>query len=302
MGHISFEEISKKLKSIGVKNHDFHLLTIDKDLIGVDPYSPYLSVEQKRKIDIECMNNYWYFLREVVRIPDPGNPKGKSYEMREHILALHYAMNLNLDVIIEGEMLTGKTIAALSRYLWIINFGATNTEIRFLDIAHADSKLALAKLKTMKRLLPDYMQGSNKIDNQNELLVEAHNRIITTPGARSKESADNIGRACTQPIQMFDNFTFAVYNQIIHEASLPAYVKSKHIAQKHGRPYGRLFITYDREKLETDNERYAYQFSRDAVRFDFTRYDHTETELRNLIDRQSAYGYILIKAKKNDTY
>ena len=68
----SFVLMHQYLKSIGIKNNKFMLALLDKDLAGVDPHDPKLNQFMKQKILRECMANYWYFLREVVRIPDQG--------------------------------------------------------------------------------------------------------------------------------------------------------------------------------------------------------------------------------------
>ena len=68
----SFIKISNYLKAIGIKNNSFMLALIDPDLQGVDPFDPHLNAYYKQKVLREVMCNYWYFLREIVRIPDAG--------------------------------------------------------------------------------------------------------------------------------------------------------------------------------------------------------------------------------------
>ena len=62
----SFTRLSLVLKKMGIKNNYFFLSLLDRDLIGVDPRSPDLTVVQKAKILRECKRNVWYFIREVV--------------------------------------------------------------------------------------------------------------------------------------------------------------------------------------------------------------------------------------------
>ena len=52
---------------------------LDPDLDGIDPFDKTLPPVYKQKILRECMFNYWYFLREVVRIPSAGSPEGVPY-------------------------------------------------------------------------------------------------------------------------------------------------------------------------------------------------------------------------------
>ena len=79
--NISFLKVSKKLRDRGVKNNKFMLELKDPTLQGVDPYDPNLTADQKIRIYAECCNNVWYFLREVVLIPNPGKN-------------IHYSANL----------------------------------------------------------------------------------------------------------------------------------------------------------------------------------------------------------------
>lgn len=98
----SFLEMHYYLKSIGIKNNAFMLALLDPDLAGVDPHDKNLNTLMKQKILRECVNNYWYFLREVVRIPDSGSTGGGSkYKLTRGNLALNFAMILNLNIFLE---------------------------------------------------------------------------------------------------------------------------------------------------------------------------------------------------------
>ena len=70
----SFLEMHYYLKAIGIKNNKFHLLLYDRDLANVDPYDPTLPTFIKQKIFLECQRNFWYYVREVVRVHSQGGP------------------------------------------------------------------------------------------------------------------------------------------------------------------------------------------------------------------------------------
>ena len=94
----SFLDMHYYLKSIGIKNNKFMLTLYDKDLAGIDPYDPRLNQMMKQKILRECLCNYWYFLREVVRIPDQGaQGSGVKYKLHRGNLALSFLDLLNLN-------------------------------------------------------------------------------------------------------------------------------------------------------------------------------------------------------------
>ena len=72
----SFLEMHYYLKAIGIQRNAFHLILFDADLRGVNPRDPNLNQIMKVKILRECMINYWYFIREVVRVPEQGGAIG----------------------------------------------------------------------------------------------------------------------------------------------------------------------------------------------------------------------------------
>ena len=96
----SFLDMHHYLKSIGIKNNEFMLTLIDPDLDGIDPHDPNLSPYYKQKVLREVMCNYWYYLREVVRVPSAGGAPMK-YELHRGNMALNFCLALNLSVFLE---------------------------------------------------------------------------------------------------------------------------------------------------------------------------------------------------------
>ena len=82
----SFLQLAMDLKKLGVKNWYFMLEIKDYSLINVDPYQcdenghTTLSNDIITRIVTECSRNPWYYLREVCRIEDQGNPNGIPYK------------------------------------------------------------------------------------------------------------------------------------------------------------------------------------------------------------------------------
>ena len=74
----SFSQVAKDLKTLGRRNFYFMLEIYDYSLINIDPYAcdkegkTTLTKDQVSRVMIECARNPWYFLREIVRIPDQG--------------------------------------------------------------------------------------------------------------------------------------------------------------------------------------------------------------------------------------
>ena len=81
----SFLQLANDLKTLGISNCYFMLEIYDYSLVNVDPHAcdkdgkTTLTKDQISRIITECKRNPWYFLREVVRITEPGNPNGTPY-------------------------------------------------------------------------------------------------------------------------------------------------------------------------------------------------------------------------------
>ena len=108
---------------------------MDKDLDGVDPYDPNLPLFMKQKIFIECQRNFFYYIREVIRIQSQGGPY-VPYELNRGNLALNFCFTLNLNIYQEQPRQTGKTVGAEAWYSWVYNFGSRNANMVFLNKKH----------------------------------------------------------------------------------------------------------------------------------------------------------------------
>ena len=152
----SFLDMHHYLKSIGIRNNEFMLALIDPDLENIDPHDPHLNAYYKQKVLRECICNYWFFLRECVRIPVSGKPA--RYKLNRANLAMNFCMALNLNIFLEQPRQTGKTVSAAIRYLYVYNFGTTNCKMAFLHKSMEGSKDNLQTLKDIRDLLPPYLQ------------------------------------------------------------------------------------------------------------------------------------------------
>ena len=209
----SFLNMHYYLKDKGIKNNDFFLAILDRGLVGVDPRDSRLNKHMKARILRECMLNYWYFIREVVRVPDQGGAVGSGvrYELTRANLALNFGFVRNWNMFLEIPRQNGKTVSAIIRYLWIFNFGTSNSEFMFINKKHEDSKLNLSRFKELRASLPDYLQmdaaigpDGKKINVTNTVETLVHplnrNKIKTMASAKNKVAANSLGRGTTVPI------------------------------------------------------------------------------------------------------
>ena len=190
----SFLDMHYFLRQKGIVNNKFFLVLYDSDLLNIDPRDPRLNLYYKRKILAECMRNFWYFAREVVRIPMQGGEigGGTRYRLTRANLALNYGFIMNWNIYSEQPRQTGKTISALVYYLWVFLFGSRNSKMLFLNKKLDDSKMNLQSLKDLRAALPDYLRmdkvygadGKPRKVSENVESIKNHNngnRITTKP-------------------------------------------------------------------------------------------------------------------------
>ena len=303
----SFLKMHYFLKAKGIKNNAFFLLIYDTGLIGVNPYDPTLTRQMKLRILKECVNNYWWYLRCVVRIPEEGGAagSGKRYQLSRANLAMSYMFVYNINQFVCMPRQQGKTVSALLWYLWCFNFGTTNSRIMFANKKHDDSKSNLRTLKNLRSALPDYLRMESvigrdgkqiRVPNTAETLQNPINKnlISTLPGARTPSLADGAGRGATVPLLYFDEFAFLPYNDIVYTAAAPAFSTASENAKKNGAPYGMLITTTPGD-LTTKEGQFAYRITENATQWNEAYYDYSYDKLIDLIKSNTQSSFMNIR-------
>ena len=227
--NVSFIAMASILHKKGIENYNFFLKLYDEDLIGVDPYDENLSMEMKYKIIIECRRNFWYFVREVMRIPGVGH-----FVLHRGNLATAWSLLNNINIYLILPRQHGKTWLVLAYALWVFNFGSDHTKMMFMNKQLKDSQENLKRLREAREELPEYLRlksgedekGKMKdfTDNVNTIKNGLHNEIVTSSSARNPQQAENVGRGLTLPFVWFDELAFLAFNQIIYTAMAPALI------------------------------------------------------------------------------
>lgn len=249
--NLSFIQTAIDLHRLGVKNNRFFLMLYNEDLVGVDPHSPFLTEQQMFDVINECYINPWYFLREVVRIPDQGG-SGIAYQLNRGNLASTFLYLLNVDHYLVLPRQIGKTMSTISILLWSFIFGTSTSEFMFINKSLEDANNNLGRLKAQRELLPAYLQSTEIINEEGKIVKGTNNvksisnpvnknKIVTKPSASSKMTADNIGRGNTQPIQYYDEVEFSPYIKTIIQAAGPAYNTASQNAKRNGGSFCRVF-------------------------------------------------------------
>ena len=303
----SFLDMHYYLKRTGRINNNFMLVLYDAGLAGINPRDPNLHPAMKQRVLREIIVNYWYFLREVVRIPEQGGDVngGTRFRLDRGSMAMSYLFTFNFNMFVELPRQFGKTTCVVCRCLWEYQFGTSNSRMMFMHKDHSGSKDNLNKLKELRDALPSYLQMNSAIDmNGKKLKVPNtregiehpinHNKIDTYASARSKDAADKLGRGATVPRQFWDEYAFIMYNYIAYAAAAPAFSKASETARKHGAPYG-IVITTTPGDLSSDQGVEAYNMRNNATPWNEAYYDYDAAKLFELNQANTKSSFFLIR-------
>lgn len=256
--NLSFLELHNDLKRLGVKNNKFFLYLYDRDLQGIDPYSPVLPIDYQLKIILECMVNPWYFLREVCRIPEDGAPLkiggGTRFRIDRNAVASWYLFLNGIDQYDSKPRQRGKTQNALAIINYAYHFGTVASTITFANKDASNNKMNLYRLKCQRDMLPAYMQmkiglnESGSIDKGRDSVTSlrnpvTNNNIMLLSRPNSSDSAMSVGRGFTSAIQYWDEFDFIPFNTVILDSSAFAYATASDNARKNNSLYGRIWTS-----------------------------------------------------------
>ena len=301
----SFLEMHEFLKLKGVKNNAFMLMLYDPDLARINPRDPNLPFHMKQRVLRECQLNYWYFLREIVRVPDTGGSmQGVPYKLHRGNLAYNFLALLNINIYLILPRQQGKTMSAAVRYLYLFNFGTSQSSMYFLNQNHEKSKENLQTLKNIRAMLPSYLrmdsyyiQGKKgKNIDRVETLGHIFNKnvIKTVPSARSRINAGNLLRGKTTPLIWFDEYAFIPFNEEIYVNAVPAYKTASANAMRNGRAYGILVTTTPGDRMVAEGED-AFQFKEMCTKFREDWYDRSYQQIMAEIGRNKKTNFVFLQ-------
>lgn len=302
--NISFLQVAKDLRDLGIKNYAYCLILYDRKLQGVDPHSPFLDKYTKVRIARECIRNPMYFIREVVRITQEGGEKVMFQLNRANLAALYLHFH-NIDMYLTIPRQLGKTISVISALLWDFQFGTTNSLILFFNKDLGQSGENLARLKVQRDNLPSYLRQTvaitetGKVDKANNNVKSLRNpanenRIITKPSAMSTASAEKAGRGDTSPIHYYDEVEFTSHIRTITQAAGPSFKTASESAAKNGVAYGRIFTSTPGDLDSPEGKEANMILENTCVWFE-KMYDMTISNLKKHIEKASKNGIVYIE-------
>lgn len=300
----SFLEMHYYLKARGIKNNKFHLLLYDRDLADVDPYDLNLPTYMKQKIFLECQRNFWYYVREVVRVQSQGGPY-VMYKLDRGNLALNFCFTLNLNIYEEQPRQTGKTVGTNVWFSWVYNFGSRNANMIFLNKKHEDAKRNLNDLKNIIKALPSYLRfdqafgiDGKKLKATNTVQYLQHkinfNKIEALPMARNRTSAISLLRGRTVTNCWIDESAFFQYLEESLQNGMPALTTAFRNCKQNGAPHG-LCLTSTPGFLTTEEGQYMFDLKNKMTPFSELWYDFSLQKLTETLNANEKSIFVYIK-------
>lgn len=292
--NVSFIRMSAMLRDMGVKNHLFPLQLHNPSLVGVDPYSPYLTTAQIIDIAVECKVNFWYYIREIARASN-GSSDPIRFRANRGNMALYWLFFNHIMTILIQIRQTGKSFSSDHLSTYLLNIRCEKTQINLLTKDDTLRSANLERLKTIEADLPFYLRRRTKNDIGNtEMLAIASNGNSYRGHLPSKsvKMAANVGRGLTSPTFLVDEAAFFYNIEHSLPAALAAGTAAREIAARNGDPYGTILTTTAGKKDDRDGG-FMYGFVQDAATWTEKMYDAESPEDLEKMIRGSSRAKVL---------
>lgn len=303
----SFLETHEQLKLLGVKNNAYFLLLLNPLLQGVDPYDPNLPPEVALMIIEECSLNIFYFLREVVRIPEQGAGTVR-FKLDRGTLAALYCFTNNINFYLMKPRQTGKSVGICAMLAWAFKFGITNGQFQFSANKEKIGKDNLKRMKTYISLLPSYIAKAGtiakdstgktirKTNNVKSYVEPVTNNSATVANcAISNETAEEIGRGDSHNFEFFDEAEFTSFIETIVQVSGMAFHTASQNAINNGAYSCRIFATTPGDLSDKKKCQSALKIVNDSLIWSEKFYDIDPNEFKRLVEKKSSYNVVYIE-------
>lgn len=271
----SFLRMAIQLNKMGVRNNTFFLSLYDRDLIGKDPHNLNDDSEELRqRIAYECKINYWYFIREVVRVVSSGTD-GIPFILNRANLAQAWLFHNSVNGFLTMPRQIGKTLGGLSILDWYMYIAAMKLSVGMFC---QGSMLQWDNIKRMKELrdaLPKYLYHPSPADSNNKEGISyaaLGTQVQTFIAQMDKQAADRLGRGNTLAAEMWDEIAYFVNNDLSWSSATAAMNKAAPAARAAGLPAA-IIITTTAGDIDDKWGNFAYHMVCDAMRFYEKLYD-----------------------------
>ncbi len=290
----SFKRLASLYKKMGVKNHAFPLALIQPELAKVNPHDlESLTMDTMAKIVYECKHNFWYYIREIVRVPPLAGVETDPFNANRANIALYWSFFNHITTILIQPRQTGKSFSTDVLMIYLLNIGVTNTLINMLTRSDDLRTQNLIRLKKIQEEVPFYLNFKSRGDifNTEEINIKSlGNMYKGNLSNLSPKLANSVGRGFTSPILHVDEACFVPNVEIALSAALMAGNAARDAARRNDMPYGTI-LTTTTGKIDDRDAKYVYKLWNAATVWDELFLDaRDEEELNALVLSNSKAG------------
>ena len=287
----SFLRLASVYSQMGIKNNAFMLALLQPSLQGIDPHSPNLDIETKAAIALEAKWNPWYAVREIIKFPPQGGVTPIPFKANRGNIALMWSFFNHIDFANIQPRQTGKSASTDSLWVIILTLMGINTHIQLVTKDNDLRKENVIRLKSIRDLLPKYLNSTSNIDSDNKESVTClvlGNHYKTAVGRPAREAADNLGRGLTSQILQCDEVPYVPNIHISLPVALSSGTAAKDNAKAAGGFYGNIFTT-TAGKRDTKEGKFAYKLVHNGMYWNEALLDEpTHDELIATVLRNSS--------------
>jgi len=275
-----------------LENYEFHLALMDPSLEHVDPYDPDLPMTTRVRILVECGQNVWYFLREVLRVPAQAGLGSNPFGVNRFSLAAVWLHYNHIDAAAVILRQAGKTLVAQAMKTHLLTCVMWNSKLLWITTDSEKRKDTIRDTKEMLDLLPGYIYTRDpKLDSDNLMEitnVARKNYIIYGVGQAEKKLAEKKGRGYRIAEKFLDEFAETKNAHLILGAasgSRNAVVKE---ARAKDQPYGDFLMCTAGDLANAEGQAY-YTYLANSAMWSEVMYDCPNREaLKEMVATQSA--------------
>ena len=282
----SFLLTAKELKELGIK-HWYFMLEVkhpEFDIFDLDPYSAALSREHVGRILIECKDNPWYYLREVIKIPIRGGSKTNLYLHRAGCAAIWCFMH-SFDFQLVQPRQTYKTTVLTAIMSYMVLFVYQNIDIMYMHKTEKRCSENVGILRDYIMALPKYLNPWSKMKHPpgtQSLRYEKHNvSVAVVSAARRETDATDKSRGYSLFTSFIDECEFIPYMKAVLDGAGPTIAQARITAKNEGLPSCMMFASTPGD-LETQEGRDWQSIIDGLPVFDESLYDKTTAELEDM--------------------
>lgn len=289
--------LASKLRHMGIENNAFFLALHNPDLIGIDPHSNTLTVEEMTAIGVEIKINPWYFFREVARVPSAAGARVPMVELNRSNVSLWWSFFNHIFYILTQPRQTGKSFSTDLLMTVLMGFVCSNTQMNLFTKDDTLRRKNVERLKDIYSELPPYLNLKKRDDSNNteEITINALGNTYNThvPNA-SPKNAYKVGRGLTTAILHCDELPFIVNAEISLGTALGAMGAAIQQAKDNDEPYG-VVVTTTAGKKDDKDGKYAYKLVSESARWSERFYDaKNHKELEAMVRQNSRKGVFRI--------